>query len=305
MGFILLDYSTLLTKISKYEKIKKETTNNSGKKIKKNKFNIKVIGTTYYGRSIFAVKQVKKTKLPTAILVASIHARENITTDLLCKMIDENLFDGITKFNISFILMANPDGVELSKNGLKNYPKSSWNYLLQLNENNSDFSLWKSNARGVDLNNNFDAKFGTNSHSNCFSSHGFSGLFAESEEETKAIVAYTKKVKPFITISYHSKGEEIYFNFFQTNSDLKRDEIIAKRFAESTGYAIKNVENSSSGGYKDYCVSKLNIPALTIEVGSDNLSHPISEKYLDEIYEKNKNIVEDLNFALSCMTAKK
>jgi len=60
---------------------------------------------------------------------------------------------------------------------------------------------------------------------------------------------------------------------------------------------FKNVENVSCGGYKDYCVSKLKIPSLTIEVGSDNLLHPIDEKHLDEIFYRHKNIAKDLKFS--------
>ena len=122
-------------------------------------------------------------------------------------------------------------------------------------------------------------------------------MHAESENETKAIVCYTKTKKTFFTVSYHSKGEEIYYNFFQTQNNLLRDKIIAERFAESTGYVIKNVEQVSSGGYKDYCVQKLNIPALTIEVGSDELLHPIEKKWLSLIFEKHKFVANDLQFA--------
>ena len=73
--------------------------------------------------------------------------------------------------------------------------------------------------------------------------------------------------------------------------------MIAERFSESTGYRIVNVENVSSGGYKDWCVEKLRIPALTIELGRDVLSHPITRKNLEEIFEKNKTIAFDLEFA--------
>ena len=100
-----------------------------------------------------------------------------------------------------------------------------------------------------------------------------------------------------MTISYHSKGEEIYFNFFQNKCRLERDEKIAKKFSESTGYLIKNVENVSSGGYKDWCVKKLKIPSLTIELGSDELSHPIKLDKLEEIYQKHKTIAKDIKFA--------
>ena len=46
----------------------------------------------------------------------------------------------------------------------------------------------------------------------------------------------------------------------------------------------------------------LKIPALTIEVGSDELSHPIGEEFLEEIYEKHKDIANDLIFAYNVYT---
>lgn len=276
-----MNYDSLLKKIEIY----------------KNKYNVKVIGNSFFGRKIFAVERTISSAFPTAIFLCSIHAREHITTDLVCKMLDDGLFDDIDNFNLSFILMANPDGVELVFNGLNSVPKKFKKNIEKINKNSSKFEFWKANGRGVDLNNNFDANFGTNINSHVPAPSGYVGKFAESEPETRAVVKYTKGVNPFITISYHSKGEEIYYNFFQDKYQLVRDKKIAEYFAKSTGYIIKNPEKTSSGGFKDYCVQKLKIPALTIEVGSDNLKHPISEKYLDEIYAHHKTIASCLRYA--------
>ena len=260
-------------------------------------YSVKIIGKTKFNRKIFAVERIVDRSFPTAIFIASIHARENIATDLIFEMLDKNLFNSISRFNLSFIVMANPDGVDLQSGRLADFPKNMQEKLIIMNKGSSDFSMWKANANGVDLNNNFDANWGTNVHSLVPASHGFVGCNPMSERETKAIAKYTEKLKPFITISYHSKGEEIYFNFFQEGSILKRDELIARKFASSTGYKIVNVEKSSSGGYKDWCVQKLKIPALTIELGDDNLSHPIGKENLREIFDKNKTIAFDLEFA--------
>ena len=276
-----MDYKKLEQKILTYEK----------------KFCVKVIGKTNFNRKIYAVEKIVDEAFSTAIFLSAIHGRERITCDLLCKMIDENLFDEIKDFNLSFILMANPDGVELSCRGLESVPKNSKKILQKINGGSLNFSMWKANGLGVDLNNNFDANFGTNVHNKVPSPSGFVGCFAESELETKAIANYTRNKNVFFTISYHSKGEEIYYNFFQEANNLKRDKIIAERFAKSTGYKIKNVEKSSSGGYKDFCVQKLHIPAITIEIGKDELLHPISEKYLPEIFEKHKQVAKDVQFA--------
>ena len=260
-------------------------------------YNVKVIGKTKFNRNIFAVEKILSESFSTAIFVCSMHARENITTDLVVKMIRDGVFDVVSNFNLSFILMANPDGVDLSELGVERFPKNYRKRLIKMNDNSTDFSLWKANALGVDINNNFDANFGCNIHSSVPSKQGFIGRYAGSEKETQAIMNYTKIVCPFITISYHSKGEEIYFNFFQKGNLLERDTQIAKKFADSTGYLIKNVERSSSGGYKDWCVDKLKIPALTIEVGNDSWTHPIKQDKLLEIFNQNKNVAQDLIFA--------
>ncbi len=275
-----MDYQELLQKIKTYEK----------------NYNVKVIGKSELNKNIYAVEKILKEDFSTAILIAGIHGREYITCDLLCKMLDENIFDEIKNFNLSFILMANPDGVELSKNNLKNIPKKYHKNLLKIN-NSEDFSLWKANAKGVDLNNNFDANFSANTYKAEPSSSGFVGKHPESEKESRAIAQYVRSKNVFFTISYHSKGEEIYFNFFQDESRLKRDRLIAERFFKSTGYAIKNVESVSSGGLKDYCVQKLKIPSITIELGSDDLVHPIEIEFLQEIYQKHLSVAKDLQFA--------
>lgn len=263
----------------------------------KNQYKIRVIGKTKFKRKIFAVERNLNKNFATAIFVCSIHARENIATDLVCKMIDDGVFEEIKDFNLSFVLMANPDGVELVENGVSSVPEKYQKSLLKMNQNSQDFRLWKANANGVDLNNNFDARFGTNVNSKIPSNSGFVGRCAESENETKAIVRYLKNTNPFIVICYHTKGEEIYFNFFQSEKELERDKIIAEKFAKSTGYKIKNPEMTSSGGLKDYVIEKLKIPSLTIELGSDELLHPIKKDSLNEIFSRNKLIAKDLKFA--------
>ena len=262
----------------------------------KKTYNVRIIGKTNLKRNIYAVEKVVDLNLPTAFLVASVHARENITADLVLRFFESGIFDSIKNFNIIALPMLNPDGVEICYEGINSIPKPKRKRFLQKFGKNN-FKLWKANARGVDLNNNFNAKFNTNVGSAVPSSSGFPGKRAESEAETKALLKYIKKFKVFFTISYHSKGEEIYFNFFQSRSVLQRDKIIAERFSNSTGYVIKNVEDVSSGGFKDFCVQSLQIPSITVEVGDDRLSHPIKEAELENIFEKHKSLASDLDFA--------
>ena len=68
-----------------------------------------------------------------------------------------------------------------------------------------------------------------------------------------------------------------------------RDFRFARAASVATGYPLKNA-GSSAGGYKDWCVEKLGIPAITIEVGHDGLSHPIGKEHVAEIFSKNRDL---------------
>ena len=110
----LVDYTNLVGKIEDYNQ----------------KYDVKVIGESLFKRKIFAVEKVVDPSLSTAILVASCHAREHITTDLVCKFLDEGLFDETLDFNVSVIPMENPDGVELCCHGAPSAPLSERENLI-------------------------------------------------------------------------------------------------------------------------------------------------------------------------------
>lgn len=227
-----------------------------------------VIGKTELGKPIYFFA-VKKTARPVIVAQYSIHAREYICTYLALKQAEDFLENG-THGTVYFIPAANPDGIRIA-----------------LTKN----PLYKANARGVDLNVNFDARWGTG-EKNVFNAgtENFVGEKPFSESEARALRDFTLKIMPDTTISYHSKGEEIYWEFHQNGRERKRDYRVAKAVSLCTGYPLKRAGNSA-GGYKDWCIERLKIPALTIEVGGEELSHPIKKEYLAEIYEKNKDVL--------------
>lgn len=229
-----------------------------------------VIGKSLFSHPILCYGVIK-TPYPKAIIQASIHAREYITGYLTLKLMQDFYKKG--KFgSVYFIPVLNPDGV-----------------MIALNKDN----LYKANGRGVDLNVNFDARWSMGSQNvREVASENYIGEKPFSEPETCAVRDFTLKIKPDYTISYHSKGQEIYYEFFQ--NEKSRDHEFAKEIALLTGYQIKSTPNSA-GGYKDWCIKELKIPALTIEVGDDKLSHPIKKWHLRKIYKQNKGIVEKAN----------
>lgn len=203
-----------------------------------------VIGYSLGGREIFAVHIGALTGRQ-FISTYAIHGREWITARLALK----HVRIGVKSGGGWVIPLVNPDGAEISQGGSP---------------------LWKANARGVDLNCNFDADWGSGrlntsrrGGENCI------GDFPFSEPESIALRDFTLRVRPFVTLSYHTKGEEIYWQFSE-KGDRRGAEILSK----STGYRVELIYGSA-GGYKDWCIQKLGIPAYTIECGQDCLSHPI------------------------------
>lgn len=273
-----------------YIKLKNFVTN-----IKSKNTSVKVIGKSVLGKNIYGVFFKFGENYPWVVITAGIHAREHLSTDLVCLQINDLLKSrDHLKYNIAFVPQVNPDGADIVINGISRLDNDVQERLLKVNKS-TNFKLYKANANGVDLNNNFNAnwkvKF-TNNYSP--SSQGFYGFFPHSEPEVQALASLTTLLNPFITISYHLKGEEIYFDFFQNANKYMLDLMQAKVFEESTGYTIKCTQHVSSGGYKDWCV-KLGISALTIELGDDKFTHPYPKSELANIYNKNKNLVKCLN----------
>jgi len=230
----------------------------------------------------------------TQILIqAGIHAREYITTLLLVEMA-RNLYntEAVKGGGIYFVFLTNPDGAEIVLDGINSVPcEITRNYLTMANNSSTNFSQYKANINLVDLNTNFNANWGGGSQNvTCPNTENFIGFYPESEREVQSLINFTLRTKPLLTISYHSKGNVIFWGFEnQTQENKDRDLKIGETLSELTGYPLIFTENST-GGYKDWCINTLTIPSYTIEVGDESLPHPIGEENLPEIYLRNKDV---------------
>lgn len=195
--------------------------------------------------------------------------------------------------------LVNPDGALLSETGVSSAPAWAQETLTRLN-GGGDFSLWKANGRGVDLNVNFPARWAKGvKNVRTAGSENYVGERPCSEAETRALCAFTKEICPDYTVSYHTKGEEIYWRFHQSPQEEKRDLRLAECLSEATGYPLKEAKGSV-GGYKDWCIERLKIPAFTIEVGKDEYAHPLGEDALEEIVAKNVDAIYALSGRIEC-----
>ena len=250
------------------------------------------IGKSVLGRSIPYVFIGDKTK-PCLIVQGAIHAREHITALLVVCQAKYLLKNSHLKLlgGVYFLPMTNPDGVKLCQEGvgfLKN--KQLKSNLIAINRGKTDFSLWKANVNGVDLNTNFDACWGEGERNVfCKASENYVGKQPFCEPESQALRDFTLQVSPVCTLSYHAKGEQIFWRFCQDQESLAVHRRLAEGLANQTGYQLVSGEGSC-GGYKDWCIQTLKIPAFTLEVGNDKFSHPFPYKQFDNVYFPNEDI---------------
>ena len=268
-----------------------------------------IIGTSVEGRDIVALKlsgsnnkilhyvqddsngyiQDDKSdckRKPSILLTGGIHAREGFSVMLCMKMIDyycyyynKNIsFDGfnVRKLNdsidIYFIPVANPDGLNIVHNGLK----SSNNYEVLKNMKiwGEDYTYWKANANGVDLNKNFDD--GNWEIRTCVPgtevpcSDRFKGFSPNSEPETKALVNFCNKRNFSMMITYHCSGNCTFWADSGTHKMFKGlDEKIMNDL--SNKYIYRKTKTSQDPaiygcGFENWFRVKIRRPAFCIEL---------------------------------------
>ncbi len=247
-----------------------------------------VIGNSTFGRALFAVKIGEGA--PVGIAQYAIHGREYITAELAFYHYQRGVYKG----SVWLLPLVNPDGALLSQRGINSAPQEARGDLL-LQNGGEDFRLWKANGRGVDLNVNFPARWGKGKQNRRTAGReNYVGEYPFSETETRALKAFTLKIKPDYTLSYHTKGEEIYWYFYQSLYACPRDKGLAIALSRSTGYPLAYAKGSA-GGYKDWCIQRLGIPAFTVETGREEATHPLGENDLPDILEKNGESLYDLS----------
>ncbi|SFL25164.1 g-D-glutamyl-meso-diaminopimelate peptidase [Paenibacillus sp. 1_12] len=233
------------------------------------------------------------------------HANEWITTSLLIRFIHDyaqayahgnsvhgvdakQLFDRISLW---IVPMVNPDGVELV---LSKQQEPHLQQLLEWNGGSTDFSGWKANVRGVDLNDQFPANWELERARRQVAnpaSRDYSGTSPLSEPEARAMEAFTRERDFSLVIAFHTQGEEIYWNY--NDYEPVESESIAERFAQVSGYRAVKLTGSDAG-YKDWFIQEFRRPGFTVEVGVG--SNPLPYSQLGDMYGKaSKIMVEALN----------
>lgn len=270
------------------------------------------IGQTVDGNKLYDFRVGNPAAERHLLVFGGIHAREYITAQLVMRQLVQLLSDQSTNGSyeniavrellsnteIHFIPMANPDGISISQLGLEGLHTEAVRETVRqiaakdgkaLTE--SYLRQWKSNANGVDLNRNFDARWESyNDHLGHASADHYKGTAPECELESKALADLTRQFQFDATLSYHTQGEVIYWNFGQEGELKNMSLLLANRVSELTGYRLDgNFHALDTAGYKDWAISKLGIPSLTIEAGHGG--NPVDPAQMDAIWRENRNVV--------------
>lgn len=225
------------------------------------------------------------------LIEGGIHARE-YPSSLVVTQMAEYLTNQTLNGGVYIIPLSNPDGARIVLDGL------DWiecqklrDYLLHINDGSTDFSQWKADAMAVDPNVNFDALWGQGSQNVfCPAPGNFIGYYPESEREVRTLIDFSYRVKPDLTLSYHTKGDVIYYGFeLLTAEELARDESIAEFISTINGYTPTKTEQSVAG-YSDWASLFLKVPAFTIEVAPASVPTPVPLEYVEPAFEANKDV---------------
>lgn len=268
---------------------------------------ISYIGNSIMSRPIPLITLGDKGAQKSVLYVSTHHAAENVCTSAILAFIEEyseaykkggKVFgidiNSLYKMRKIFIIpMLNPDGVEYRLNGIgEDNPIKD--RVIAYNGGSNDFSEWNANARGVDLNHNYDAYF--EEYKEVEKREGisagrskYSGENPESEPECASLVNFIKyndDIEGIITL--HTQGEEIYYK--SMGHEPQRSEHIAKIISRMTGYCLSEAEGTASyGGLTDWFIKEFDKPSFTIECGKGK--NPLPSSQILNIYSSLREIL--------------
>jgi len=219
---------------------------------------------------------------------ASFHANEWITTPILLQLMNTFLLAltnqrpirGIdiqalyNRVDVSIVPMVNPDGVDLVLHGPL---ESERDNLITYNGGSSDFVGWKANIRGVDLNNQFPAKWEIEKERKipkAPSARDFPGNEPLTEPEAIAMAQLANERNFHRLLAFHTQGEEFYWGY--EGLEPSEAHSLANEFERVSGYrSVQYID--SHAGYKDWFIQEFKKCGFTFELGKGINPLPLSQ----------------------------
>lgn len=258
-----------------------------------------VIGRSVLGKDMIELKIGAGSK--EVHLNGSFHANEWITTPIIMVYLNQyalsitnnlpirgiDMLPLFTETMLSIVPMVNPDGVNLVIDGSTAAGEFEQS-VLEINSQEVDFSNWKANIRGVDLNNQFPALWEIEAERKPKTPQprDYPGPYPLSEPESIAMAELTRESNFQRVNAFHTQGEEIYWGFEGLEPPIS--EVIVNEYARVSGYtAIRNID--SYAGYKDWFIQDFLRPGFTVELGRGINPLPIDQ--FESIYQRSLGIM--------------
>lgn len=220
-----------------------------------------VLGKSHCGRCIYALQMGNPQRL--RLICGGFHGMEYLTVMTVLRFAEEcaKSPDLLGDVGVVLVPCVNPDGTEIAiKEGKR----------------------WQANARGVDINHNFDAdwcnvKARERAAGICEpAATRFGGCSPESEPETKALTKLCRMVCFNRVLALHSQGREIYWDF--GNCTPPECRTLADAMAAVSGYKVAQPEPlATGGGFKDWFIQTFHRCGFTVEMGLGKNPLPLSD----------------------------
>lgn len=249
------------------------------------------LGSSVCGREISALMLccpgVKSTGR--VLFTAAFHGQEWITSLIALRFCEEICYclqNGLSMAGVDvrralagrtliMVPQVNPDGVDIAIEG----SAAAGEYADKVAALGGDTKgLWQANARGVDINHNFDAGFDTvcEDMPTAPAPRRFRGEKPESEPETAVLCALCRRISFRHVTALHTQGEEIYWRYGEHTPVASR--MMAEILATAAGYKTAAPTGSAAfGGFKDWFIEHFHRPGFTIELGRGHNPLPLED----------------------------
>ena len=261
------------------------------------------VGRSVLGREIFALRLGSGAER--VLYAAAFHGQEWLTALIALRLCEDicdalqrdgkleslDLRQALTGRSLMLIPVVNPDGADIAIHG----SSCAGCLARQVAALGGDEpGRWQANARGVDINHNFNA--GWAEMQDLEREKGIGGPAArqwcgpspESEPETAALTGLCTRFRFRHVIALHSQGEEIYWRYGERTPPHAR--MMADVMGAASGYTVADPEGlASHGGFKDWFIASTGRPGFTIELGRG--TNPLPVQDFEAIYAKAREML--------------
>ena len=257
---------------------------------------IRPLTRTAFGRRVWALQLGGGSRK--VLVAAGHHANECITSDALwqwlfayCEaLLDGGALDGVPARElyhdtmVYLVPLTNPDGADLAAGVCApDSPEYRAAAAIAAQYPEVPFpSGWKANIRGIDLNLQYPAGWSTAREIKFAAGYtrpgprDYVGPAPLVAPESLAMYGFTRALDPLLTLSYHTQGRVIYWQY--DGYDVPGSEAIARQFAAVSGYDVAATPYAAGhAGYKDWFIQDYRRPGFTIEAGSGENPLPLSQ----------------------------